>query len=178
MHKLSTRQQNILSFISKFQFENGYPPTVREIAEAVGLASSSTAHGHLERLEKKGLIRRDPTKPRTIELVKTAEEKDIYSFFSGLSDTTLHLVQDDAMKESRIGSGDIVIVRHGSVEDGEIALVSVGGSKMVRRLYSNGKQYMLEADAKNEGPIITSQIEVIGKVVGVLHWFGDATFNI
>lgn len=97
MHKLSARQQNILSFISKFQFENGYPPTVREIAEAVGLASSSTVHGHLDRLEKKGLIRRDPTKPRTIELVKTTEEKDIYSFFSGLSDTTLHMVQDDAM---------------------------------------------------------------------------------
>ena len=63
MSKLSTRQQAILEFIKMEVREKGYPPSVREIGEAVGLASSSTVHGHLDRLEKKGLIRRDPTKP-------------------------------------------------------------------------------------------------------------------
>lgn len=67
--KLSTRQQAILDFIRQEVKEKGYPPSVREIGEAVGLASSSTVHGHLARLEKKGLIRRDPTKPRAIELL-------------------------------------------------------------------------------------------------------------
>ncbi len=69
MSKLSNRQQSIIEFIRKEVKEKGYPPSVREIGEAVGLASSSTVHGHLARLEKKGLIRRDPTKPRAIELL-------------------------------------------------------------------------------------------------------------
>jgi repressor LexA len=66
--KLSSRQQAILDFIKKEVRSKGYPPSVREIGEAVGLASSSTVHGHLDRLEKKGLIRRDATKPRAIEI--------------------------------------------------------------------------------------------------------------
>ncbi len=69
MSKLSNRQQAIIDFIRKEVKDKGYPPSVREIGEAVGLASSSTVHGHLARLEKKGLIRRDPTKPRAIELL-------------------------------------------------------------------------------------------------------------
>lgn len=67
--KLSLRQQAILNYIKKEVREKGYPPSVREIGEAVGLASSSTVHGHLNRLEAKGLIRRDPTKPRAIEVL-------------------------------------------------------------------------------------------------------------
>ncbi|PTX59955.1 repressor LexA [Melghirimyces profundicolus] len=69
MSKLSPRQQAILDYIKQEVREKGYPPSVREIGEAVGLASSSTVHGHLARLEKKGLIRRDPTKPRAIEVL-------------------------------------------------------------------------------------------------------------
>ncbi|MED1201906.1 transcriptional repressor LexA [Heyndrickxia acidicola] len=69
MTKLSKRQQDILEFIKQEVKAKGYPPSVREIGEAVGLASSSTVHGHLSRLESKGLIRRDPTKPRAIEIL-------------------------------------------------------------------------------------------------------------
>lgn len=72
MSKLSKRQQEILEFIKKEVKQKGYPPSVREIGEAVGLASSSTVHGHLARLEKKGFIRRNPTKPRAIELLEEA----------------------------------------------------------------------------------------------------------
>jgi repressor LexA len=67
--KISNRQHAILEFIKTEVKEKGYPPSVREIGEAVGLASSSTVHGHLDRLEKKGMIRRDPTKPRAIEIL-------------------------------------------------------------------------------------------------------------
>ncbi|MFC0271437.1 transcriptional repressor LexA [Metabacillus herbersteinensis] len=70
MIKLSKRQQDILNFIKDEVQKKGYPPSVREIGEAVGLASSSTVHGHLARLESKGLIRRDPTKPRAIEILE------------------------------------------------------------------------------------------------------------
>lgn len=69
MKKISKRQQDILSFIKDEVKLKGYPPSVREIGEAVGLASSSTVHGHLARLESKGYIRRDPTKPRAIEVL-------------------------------------------------------------------------------------------------------------
>lgn len=73
MTKLSKRQQDILDFIKLEVKAKGYPPSVREIGEAVGLASSSTVHGHLARLESKGLIRRDPTKPRAIEILEMEE---------------------------------------------------------------------------------------------------------
>ena len=70
MSKLTRRQQAILEFIRRNVHDKGYPPSVREIGEAVGLASSSTVHGHLERLQAKGYLRKDPTKPRAIELLE------------------------------------------------------------------------------------------------------------
>lgn len=73
MKKSTKRQFDILNFIKEEVRTKGYPPSVREIGEAVGLASSSTVHGHLARLESKGLIRRDPTKPRAIEILDQRE---------------------------------------------------------------------------------------------------------
>lgn len=74
MTKLSKRQEMIYNFIKKEVQLKGYPPSVREIAEAVGLASSSTVHGHLARMESKGYIRRDPTKPRAIEILNEEDQ--------------------------------------------------------------------------------------------------------
>jgi repressor LexA len=65
---LTDRQRQILDFLTKYVDAHGYPPTVREIGEAVGLASPSTVHAHLANLERAGHIRRDPTKPRALEL--------------------------------------------------------------------------------------------------------------
>lgn len=69
MRELTKRQNEIFEYIKQTVHSKGYPPSVREIGEAVGLASSSTVHGHLSRLEEKGYIKRDPTKPRAIEIV-------------------------------------------------------------------------------------------------------------
>jgi len=69
---LTKRQQEIFDFIKRYSDVNGYPPTVRDIGRAVGLASSSTVHAHLANLEKLGLLRRDPTKPRALELLGRA----------------------------------------------------------------------------------------------------------
>jgi repressor LexA len=66
---LTARQQEIWGFLVDYVDRHGYPPTVREIGEAVGLASPSTVHAHLANLERAGLLRRDPTKPRALELV-------------------------------------------------------------------------------------------------------------
>ena len=68
-NNLSDKQKRILDFIKDEIRAKGYPPSVREICDAVGLKSTSTVHGYLERLEKKGYIRRDPTKPRAIEIL-------------------------------------------------------------------------------------------------------------
>jgi repressor LexA len=72
MVDLTKRQQEIFEFIKRYSARYGYPPTVRDIGKAVGLASSSTVHAHLANLEKVGLLRRDPTKPRAIELLDRA----------------------------------------------------------------------------------------------------------
>ena len=69
---LTKRQQEIFDFIRRYSAKYGYPPTVRDIGKAVGLASSSTVHAHLANLEKIGLLRRDPSKPRAIELLDRA----------------------------------------------------------------------------------------------------------
>ena len=69
---LTKRQQEIFDFIKRYSAKYGYPPTVRDIGKAVGLASSSTVHAHLANLEKIGLLRRDPTKPRAMELLDRA----------------------------------------------------------------------------------------------------------
>ena len=67
--KITAKQQEILEYIKETIFKKGYPPSVREICEAVCLKSTSSVHSHLETLEKNGYIRRDPTKPRTIEII-------------------------------------------------------------------------------------------------------------
>ncbi|RJX24657.1 MAG: transcriptional repressor LexA [Dethiobacter sp.] len=69
MKKLTSRQREILNFINEEVMHKNYPPSVREICQALGLSSSSTVHAHLKALEKKGYIKRDPTKPRAIEIL-------------------------------------------------------------------------------------------------------------
>ncbi|WP_033829000.1 transcriptional repressor LexA [Bacillus andreraoultii] len=121
MTKLSKRQQEILDFIKREVREKGYPPSVREIGEAVGLSSSSTVHGHLARLESKGLIRRDPTKPRAIEILdnKTIDEPEISirkvpivgKVTAGLPITAIENIEDYFPLPERIApSGDQVFM--------------------------------------------------------------------
>ena len=74
---LTKRQKEIFDFIRKYAAKTGYPPTVREIGKAVGLHSSSTVHAHLANLEKLGLLRRDPSKPRAIELLMNGVDKAV-----------------------------------------------------------------------------------------------------
>ncbi|MDX6494435.1 MAG: repressor LexA [Gaiellales bacterium] len=74
--ELSPRQREILEFVNSHVDQHGYPPTVREIGGAVGLTSPSTVHAHLARLESAGLIRRDPTKPRALEVIEGGRSRE------------------------------------------------------------------------------------------------------
>jgi repressor LexA len=103
---LTSRQQEIWQFLAEYVDAHGYPPTVREIGDAVGLASPSTVHAHLANLERSGLLRRDPTKPRAIELVGRRREE---SPTRAVSTPTLPLV-------GRIAAGGPLLAEE-SVED-------------------------------------------------------------
>lgn len=142
---LSQRQTDIIEFIKRVIREKGYPPSVREIGDAVGLMSSSTVHGHLQTLEEKGYIRRDPTKPRAIEILDSSSDadkkrtvfvpiigrvtagqpilaqeniEDTFPLPSELvnSDTVFMLrVKGESMIEAGIMDGDLILVRQQKV---------------------------------------------------------------
>jgi repressor LexA len=130
---LTGRQQEIWTFLTQYVDEHGYPPTVREIGEAVGLASPSTVHAHLANLERAGLIKRDPTKPRALELrrdpkpepARAAEADDVHR---------LPLVGDIAaggplLAEQNVE--DYLIVPEPLARGGEEFLLRVKGDSMV-----------------------------------------------
>jgi repressor LexA len=154
--ELTSRQRDIWSFLLRYVDGHGYPPTVREIGEAVGLASPSTVHAHLANLERAGLLRRDPTKPRALELVGRekpapaaeaelqrlpllgqiaaggpllAEEnvEDEIAVPETLRGDFLLRVRGESMIEAGILDGDIVVVRRAQdAENGEIVVALAG----------------------------------------------------
>jgi repressor LexA len=151
--ELTGRQQEIWTFLTEYVDRHGYPPTVREIGEAVGLASPSTVHAHLANLERAGLLRRDPTKPRALELVGRdtqavatlpklpligqiaaggpllAEQniEDEIAVPETLRGDFLLRVRGDSMIEAGILDGDIVVVRRTQdARNGEIVVALAG----------------------------------------------------
>lgn len=138
MTKISKRQQDILQFIKQQVKSKGYPPSVREIGEAVGLASSSTVHGHLDRLEKKGLIRRDPTKPRAIEILTNEDTNKlpkgeivnvpvIGKVTAGLPITAIENIEDYIPLPERLVP-----------TDGTIFILEIEGESMIEAGIHNG----------------------------------------
>ncbi len=151
--QLTPRQRRILEFISETVHEHGYPPTVREIGEAVGLTSSSSVHAQLANLERRGLLHKDPTKPRAMTLseprmegvivplvgriaagtpVMAAEHVEEYLTvpmgFAGEADHFALRVRGDSMIGAGILDGDVVIVRSGgSADDGDIVAALLPG---------------------------------------------------
>src|SRR3954452_13162719 len=114
---LTKRQQEIFDFIKKYTAKTGYPPTVRDIGKAVGLASSSTVHAHLANLEKVGLLRRDPSKPRAIELLDKA------------TDAVKSLVKPDGLPlVGQVAAGQPVLAEE-NIEDYVPVPQAVGGEQ-------------------------------------------------
>jgi repressor LexA len=155
MEEITPRQRRILDFIRDTVELRGYPPTVREIGEAVGLTSSSSVHAQLATLQRKGLLRRDPSKPRTIELAERrpvpsavtvpligriaagspvlAEENvedhlAVPAGFAGRGELFALRVEGDSMIEAGILDGDVVILRRQDVAaDGDIVAALLPG---------------------------------------------------
>src|SRR5689334_5287327 len=136
MVDLTKRQQEILDFIKRYSAKQGYPPTVRDIGKAVGLTSSSTVHAHLANLEKRGLLRRDPSKPRALELLDrvTRDAADAVQGALGIGRQGLPLVGSVAAGQPILAEENIEeyidVPQAAGGEDGEYVL-RVRGDSMI-----------------------------------------------
>jgi repressor LexA len=195
--ELTKRQQEIFDFVKRYAGEHGYPPTVRDIGKAIGLTSSSTVHAHLANLEKLGVLRRDPTKPRAIEVLVgkakaaigpaglpvvgqvaagqpvLAEENieeyvEVPAFAGGEEGEFVLRVKGDSMKDVGIYEGDHVIVRRqDTAANGEIVVALVGDEATVKRFFREEDHVRLQPENAALEPIRSRDVQVLGRVVGV-----------
>ena len=200
--KISKKQLEILEYIKSEILRIGYPPAVREICEAVNLKSTSSVHSHLEILEKNGYIRRDPTKPRAIEIMDDTfnltrremvnvpivgqvaagepilAEQNITNYFPipvefmPNNETFLLTVKGESMINAGILDGDMVLVESTSiVSNGDMAVALVDDSATVKTFYKEEGIYRLQPENDTMEPIIVSEVEILGKVIGVFRFF-------
>ena len=200
--KISKKQLEILEYIKSEILRIGYPPAVREICEAVNLKSTSSVHSHLETLEKNGYIRRDPTKPRAIEIIDDTfnltrremvnvpivgqvaagepilAEQNITNYFPipiefmPNNETFLLTVKGESMINAGILDGDMVLVESSSVaSNGEMVVALVDDSATVKTFYKEESIYRLQPENDTMEPIIVSEVEILGKVIGVFRFF-------
>ena len=189
-------QSKILEYIKQEIQEKGYPPSVREICQAVGLKSTSTVHGHLTRLEKKGLIRRDATKPRALEVLEDplARGRDIpivgnvtagipilaqenieeymvmpQDFLPGEVVFALR-VEGESMIDAGILDGDLLIVRSQPIaENGEIVVASIDDEATVKRIFYERERVRLQPENPFMEPIYSKNVQVVGKAIGLFR---------
>jgi repressor LexA len=195
--KLTKRQQEIFDFIKKYSAKHGYPPTVRDIGKAIGLGSPSTVHAHLHNLEKLGVLKRDPSKPRALELLREqarkavapsglpvvgrvaagapvlAEENieeyvEVPPIAGGEDGEYVLRITGDSMKDAGILDGDHVVVRpQDTARNGEIVVALVGEEATVKRFFKERDHIRLQPENETLEPIRTREAQVLGRVVGV-----------
>ncbi|MCI5771744.1 MAG: transcriptional repressor LexA [Clostridiales bacterium] len=194
-------QQRILEYIRDYQKVNGYPPSVREIGKAVGLKSTSTVQGHLDRLQKKGMLHRDASRPRTLDLTDAprntsqrlpvvgkiaagspilAEESiEDYLFVPdsmlGEGEHFILSVRGESMIGCGIMDGDYVIIhRQSEVNNGDIAVAMIDGDATLKRFYRENEHVRLQPENPAMEPIIVKpgQVDVLGKACAVYRKLG------
>jgi repressor LexA len=194
---LTKRQREIFDYVKSYGEEHGYPPTVRDIGKAIGLTSSSTVHAHLANLEKLGVLRRDPTKPRAIEVlvdrakaaVKPSGLPIVGQVAAGqpvLADENIEeyvpvpqiaggdegefvlRVKGDSMVGAGIFEGDYVVVRpQETATDGEIVVALVEDEATVKRFFREEDHVRLQPENDTLAPIRSRDVQLLGRVVGV-----------
>lgn len=190
-------QTEIYDFIQSEVINKGYPPSVREICAEVGLSSTSTVHGHLSRMEKKGLIKRDPTKPRAIELLKdsfTRKElitipivgkvqaghpilaveniEDSFTmpieFTKSNKDLFILKISGESMIEAGIYNGDLAIIeKSNSAENGDIVVALINDEATIKRFFKEKNHIRLQPANSSMEPIIVDDCQIIGQLVGL-----------
>ncbi len=197
--RLTDRQQEILTFVQRYTESHGYPPSVREIGQAMGLTSSSTVHSHLEALERKGFLRRDPSKPRALEILHNGQspqhrvvslpvvghvaagtpilaEQNIEDHLPVPADLTngtegfILRVHGDSMIDAGILDGDLLVVRRQqTASDGDIVVARLGDEATVKRFFKEGERIRLQPENAAMTPIYTRDVILEGKAIAVLR---------
>jgi repressor LexA len=200
--RISNKQKEILEYLKSQIINKGYPPAVREICEAVKLKSTSSVHSHLETLEKNGYIRRDPSKPRAIEIIDdefnltrrelvnvpivgtitagqpilAVENIDSYfpipSEYMPNEDTFMLKVKGDSMINVGIFNGDKILVQKQShAKNGDFVVALIGEEVTVKTFYKENGYYRLQPENDTMEPIIVSDLNIQGKVIGLFRMF-------
>ena len=197
--EVSDKQLEIYEFLKIYTENKGYPPSVREICEAVNLRSTSTVHGHLKRLEKKGLIRRDPTKPRALEIIEMSNNKkemlnipivgkvtagapilateNIEDTFPIPIDYIKHndelfilKVTGDSMINVGINDGDYAIIEKApTAENGNIVVALIDNEATIKTFYKEKDHIRLQPENNTLSPIIVKDCIILGKLVGLFR---------
>ena len=187
-------QQRILDYIENFIEVNGYPPSVREIGQAVDLKSTSTVHGHLNRLEKKGLLHREAMKPRTIDIkredkpqtlkvpilgkvaagvpILAEENAEGYEMLPdtivGRGDHYILEIRGESMITAGIMNGDFVVVkRQHTAQNGDIIIAMIDDEATCKRYFKEPDRIRLQPENPRMHPMYVRSVEILGKVVAV-----------
>ena len=193
-------QAKILAYIQSAIKEKGYPPSVREICIATGLKSTSTVHGHLQRLQKKGLLQRASMKPRAISLptpvgygMESVEVPVLGTVAAGLPILAIEDVEEyiplpqnmlgegehyvlkisgDSMREAGILDGDYVVVRkQQTAHNGEIVVAMIDDEATVKRYYRENGLFRLQPENSEMEPIFAMDLTILGKIVASYRIF-------
>ncbi|OOM81259.1 LexA repressor [Clostridium puniceum] len=195
------RQAEIYEFLKGYTESKGYPPTVREICKAVSLSSTSTVHGHLQRLEKKGLIKRDPTKPRALEIVEISVPKkemidipiigkikkrlpilspeNIEDMFPIPLDYIKHdnelfmlRVSGQSMVNIGIRDKDLAIIENTeNVINGDIVVALINDVITIKRFFKEKDHIRLQPENDSMKPILVDDCKILGKLLGIFRSF-------
>lgn len=190
------RQQLILDFITEYTKDNGYPPTIREICDGVGLKSPSTVHGHIERLRRAGKLAKADLKTRAIKVsdssigeseflevpvlgsvaagVPITAQEDVERTFplpmdyAKKGEVFMLRVKGDSMINAGIFSGDYIIVEQTPVAfNGQMVVALIDNEVTVKTFYKESDHIRLQPENDFMEPIIVQNVAILGKVVGV-----------
>ncbi len=198
--KKTNKEQELLNFIKSHQSEFGYPPTVREMCRAIKVSSTSTISYYLNKLENSGQIKKRPNKNRALEVVgdgfnfnkyvkipivgkitagepilaiENTEEYFLASpnLFRG-DGLFILTVSGESMINAGIFNGDkIVVKQQSSAENGEIVASLIDGMATVKRFYKENGRYRLQPENETMEPIYADNVEILGKVIGLIRKF-------
>ena len=193
-------QQRILDYIEKYIEVNGYSPSVREIGQAVDLKSTSTVHGHLNRLEKKGLLHREAMKPRTIDVTRNDRpqmeripllgkvaagtpilaEENADGFVTlpddvvGRGEHFVLEIRGESMISAGIMNGDFVVIkRQQTAQNGDIIIAMLDGEATCKRYFKAPDRFRLQPENPRMRPIYTKKVDIVGRVVAVYRTYAE-----
>ena len=200
MSELKDKQLLIYEFLKDFTSQKGYPPTVREICKAVGLKSTSSVHGHLKQLEKEGLIKRDPTKPRALEIVDSVVKKEMINVpiigrvTAGLpilaneniedsfplpldyvkhnNDLFMLKISGSSMIKAGILDGDLAIIeKTQTASNGDKIVALIENEATLKTFYRENDHIRLQPENDEMEPIIVDNCSILGKLIGIYRTY-------